>query len=923
MFHALAFAALFLLQCAAVSAAPAVDLQVASGGLWRDVEQRDAVVTGERLIVPQSYRLVALDPVVFGEIVALAPMEFTEAARKVAVVMTLPMPDGSTGRFQIQETQLMAPELAAKFPEIRTWTGQGIDDPSATARIDWTPHGFHAMVLSTTFGRVFIDPQSRGDTINYMSYYARDLPPRERRGATRLPPIDLGALLSGPMRQRSGSVSALSSGTQLRTYKLAVAATGEYTAFFGGTVPLGLAAIVTAVNRVVGIYEVEVAVRMQLVASNNLIVYTDAATDPYTNGNGSTMLMENQTNLDAVILPANYDIGHVFSTGGGGVAQLRVPCVAGLKARGVTGSPNPTGDAFWVDYVAHEMGHQFGGNHSFNSVAGNCSGGNRNVLTAYEPGSGSTIMAYAGICGADDLQPNSDPYFHSVSFDEIVAFTTTSPGNTCGVQTPTFNILPVVTMPPGGFTIPARTPFALTGSATDADGDALTYNWEEYDLGSAGAPGRPTFAPFFRSWSATTSPTRTFPRLSNLLGNTLAIGEVLPNTTRALAFRMTVRDNRSGGGGVVYGTLAFAVTTAAGPFEVTSPNTNVAWAKESTQTVTWNVANTTAAPVSCANVDILLSTDGGNTFSTPLLAGTPNDGTQLVTLPNVNTTTARIKVACSTNVFFDISNVNFTIGVNPGPIVVTTAATSPGQTGATLNGTVSSNGSATTVTFNYGTTIAYGTTVAAVPSPLASGAVNTPVSAAVTGLVCNTLYHFRVTGVNGDGTNNGNDLTFTTSACPILTNTTTTLASDNNPSAAGTAVGFTATVNGTAPSGTVVFRDGGVTISGCAAVATTGSGDTRTAACTTSSLTVGTHTITAAYSGNAGNNPSTSTGLAQQVLGGGPGTAVVVINPFGPISVQGATLIGPIISNFQSAAVIQMGTRRATGRPLPRSISRA
>jgi len=865
MFHALAFAALFLLQCAAAGAAPAVDLQTASSGMWRDVEQRSVAATGERVTVPQRYRLVALDLVVFNETFALAPMEFSAAARQIALVVTLPMPDGSTGRFQIQETQLMAPELAAKFPEIRTWTGQGIDDPSATARLDWTPQGFHAMVLSTTNGRAFIDPYSRGDTTNYMSYYTRDQAPPDRSGFTMYPPIDPGGRMAAEIQRLSQVTVNRSSGTQLRTYRLAVAATKEYTNYHGGTVLLGQAAIVTAVNRVVGVYEVEVAVRMQLVANNNLLVYTNGNSGPYTNDDGFAMLDENIVNLTTVLGLANFDIGHVFSTGGGGVAYLGVPCTAN-KAGGVTGSSIPTGDAFWIDYVAHEMGHQFGGNHTFNSVAGNCGGGNREATAAYEPGSGSTIMAYAGICGADDLQPNSDPYFHTKSFDEIVTYTTVGLGNACAVTTPTGNTLPVVTMPTGGFTIPANTPFALTGSATDADGDALTHNWEEFDLGSAGAPGRPTFAPFFRSWNATTSPTRTFPRLSNLLANTLATGEVLPNVTRALNFRMTVRDNRTAGGGVVYSAVPFTfnVTTAAGPFVVTAPNTNVTWAPGA-QTVTWNVASTTAAPVNCANVDILLSTDGGNTFATTLLAGTPNDGTQSVTLPNVNTTTARIKVACSSNVFFNISNVNFTIGANPGPVVVTGAATSLGQTGATLNGTVSSNGATTTVTFNYGMTTGYGSTVTAAQSPLASGAANTPVSAAITGLVCNTLYHFQAVGANGLGTTNGNDLSFTTAACSILAKTKTRLSSDNSRSTVGDLVTFTASVSGTAPTGTVAFKDGGVNIAGCAAVATSGSGNTRTAACSTSSLTQGTHTIVATYSGDAGNSPSTSRSLSQRV----------------------------------------------------------
>ena len=906
-------AALVLLQFALAGAAwaQAGDLAAETGGVWREVAQRDVQPAGERWIVPERFRMVALDRAAFEAQFFAAPREFTEAARTSPVIVALPMPDGDVARFAIVETEVMAPELAAKFPEIRTWAGQGIDDPASTVRLDWTPQGFHGMVLSAARGRVFIDPYSRGDTTNYMSYFTRDHLSPGRGGFFEMPPIDAGGMMTAHLRSLIASSPQAVTGTQLRTYRLAVAATVEYTTFHSQpnppSVAAGQAAIVTAINRINGIYEAEVAVRMVLVANNNLLVYT-AEPDPYTNNNGSTMLGQNQANVDAVIGSANYDIGHVFSTGGGGVAYLQSVCNGSNKARGVTGSGSPKGDGFWVDYVAHEIGHQFGGNHSFNGSVGSCSGGNRSASTAYEPGSGSTIMAYAGICGSDDLQPHSDAYFHSVNFDEIATFTQSGGGSSCANTTATTNGAPVPTVPAGGFTIPANTPFALTGSATDPNSDALTYNWEEYDLGPAAAPSDPTKVPFFRSWNATASPTRTFPRLVDLLANTTKIGEVLPNVTRALNFRMTVRDNRAGGGGVAWDAIAFNVTTAAGPFQVTSPNTAVTWGSASAQTVTWNVANTASPPVNCANVDILLSTDGGNTFPTTLAAATPNDGSQSVTLPNVTTSNARIKVACATNIFFDISNVNFSIGSVVGPIVATNAATAIGQTGATLNGTVSSNGAQTAVTFQYGTTASYGTTVTATQSPLAAGATNEPVSAAVTGLVCNTLYHVRVVGSSSAGTNNGNDVTFTTSSCAVATATTTSVASSANPAVVGTPVTFTASVTGTAPTGSVVFRANGVVIAGCNGIALTGSGNTRTAACTTSSLAVGTFSIVASYGGNAGNLASNSSGLSQQIVGALPGVATIVANPYGTVAVQGATLNGNTITSFTPNAVIQLGS---------------
>jgi len=632
--------------------------QTSSESLWSNVHEAQIVTVGERHIVPQFYRTVKLDVNGMKNFLLKAPIEFSDETKSKIVILYLPMPDGSMQKFSIVESPIMAPELAAKYPEIKTYLGKGIDDPYASVRFDFTMHGFHAMILSPD-GNVFIDPYSLGDTQNYISYYIIDYINSTKSFECEVL-SDEGRI--NELNYLKGNQILTPTGPQLRTYRVAVAATGEYTAFFGGTVPQGLAAVVTSVNRVNGVYEKEVAVRMVLVANNDTLIFTNASTDPYTNNDGVAMLAQNQTTVDARIGSANYDFGHVFSTGGGGVAYLGVICVAGLKARGVTGSGAPVGDPFDIDYVAHEMGHQFAGNHSFNGSAGSCSGGNRNASTAYEPGSGSTIMAYAGICAPQNLQNNSDPYFHSINFDEIVNYTNFGSGNGCAVTTATGNSAPIVTVPTGGFYIPKSTPFSLTGSATDPNGDALTYCWEEFDLGPAGAPGTPSGnAPIFRSWNPTTSTTRYFPRLVNLLNNTTVIGEILPTYARTLTFRFTARDNKTGGGGVNYAQMQFNVDGNSGPFAVTSPNTNVTWAGSSSQTVTWNVTNTNVAPVNCANVNILLSTDGGQTFPTVLLASTPNDGSESVVIPNTPTTLARIKVEAVGNIFFDLSNVNFTI----------------------------------------------------------------------------------------------------------------------------------------------------------------------------------------------------------------------------------------------------------------------
>ncbi len=628
--------------------------------LWRDVSETAILQKQNRQIVPIFYRTLELNVDRTREVLNRAPVEFTETAKTAKVVLSLPMPNGTFSRFNIVNSPVMELDLAVKYPEIQTYSGQGIDDPTATVRFDLTPAGFHAMILSAN-GTVFIDPYSKGNISNYISYYKKDFIVDDLRRQDFICYFEPDANVAKEISKLVATGINKYSGTQLRTYRLAVATTYEYTTYHGGTVSAGLAAVVTSVNRVNGVYEKEVAVRMILVANNNLIIYTTVS-DPYTNTDGSTMLSQNQTNLDAVIGSANYDIGHVFSTGGGGVAYLGCVCQSSIKAGGVTGSSAPIGDPFDIDYVAHEMGHQFGANHTFNGTTGSCAGANRNASTAYEPGSGTTIMAYAGICSPQNIQMNSDDYFHLASIVEIVTYTTIGAGNGCPVITTSGNNAPVVNAGTRGYSIPINTPFILTGSATDLNSDPLTYCWEEYDLGVAGAPNLPVgTAPIFRSFKGVTSPSRTFPKIADIINNTQVMGEILPSYSRAMKFRLTARDNRTGGGGVGWDSISFSVTSTAGPFQISAPNTAIAWAWNTTQMVTWSVANTNISPVSCSNVKILLSTDGGYTYPTVMVESTPNDGTENISVPSILTTQARIRVEAVGNIFFDISNVNFTI----------------------------------------------------------------------------------------------------------------------------------------------------------------------------------------------------------------------------------------------------------------------
>lgn len=646
--------------------------QQSGRSFWHSaIEQRVPQISERRYIQPKHYYFSRLELLNLKELASLFPHE-KQVREGLAepYMIELPMPDGNFQKFMVAESPVMEQGLAVRYPEIKTYAGYGVTDPYASIRFDITPAGFHAQVL-TPSGAWYIDPYSLSTNEFYISYYKKDMTVDPRRAEEATCVVIADEEIMEEIKFLREQLSWERSGAQLRTYRTAIATTGEYTTFHGGTVVLGLAAVVTALNRVSGIYETEAAIRMNLIANNDLIIYTNASTDPYTNNNGSTMLTQNVNNLNSVIGNANFDVGHVFSTGGGGIAGLGVIC-GSSKARGVTGLPSPVGDPFYVDYVAHEMGHQFGGNHTFNGSSGSCSGGNRNGPTAYEPGSGTTIMAYAGICSPQNTQNFSDPYFHGISLDEIIAFSTLGGGNNCPVITPTNNDAPAVTVPAGGFTIPKSTPFSLTGSAVDPNGDSLTYCWEQFDLGATGAPGSPVGnAPIFRSFKPVASPTRYFPKLADVINNTYVMGEILPSYARTLTFRLTARDNRSGGGGMGKASLQFSVTDAAGPFLVTSPNTAVTWDGSTTQTIQWDVAGTNAAPVNTQFVRILLSTNGGLTFPHVILESTLNDGAEQITLPNLPTTTARIKIEAVGNIYYDMSNANFTIVDNPVPVELT------------------------------------------------------------------------------------------------------------------------------------------------------------------------------------------------------------------------------------------------------------
>ncbi len=777
-------------------------------------------------IEPDRFRAVALDSEGLADVLAEAP---TEGSDDDALVVSLPAPQGGFERFTLVESPIMEPGLAARHPEIATFAGRGIDDRTASIRADIGPRGFHASVRSNT-GSWFIDPFYRQDDSVYASYFAADL--RNSHGDF----VEREDGLHEHLEEIEETVAALDipegPEVQLRTYRLALLSNPGYATYFGGSANV-TAAKVTLMNRVNQIYEDETGIRLVMIANNDLInmdtpemmtladgpcgsapCFTQAQS---TSCSGGT-LTRNRLVIGQIIGASNYDIGHIIlGNPGGGVASLN--SVGGnAKAQGCTGLSAPVGDFFAVDYVAHEMGHQFGGNHTFNGTTSNCSGGNRSAANSVEPGSGSSIMAYAGICGADNTQPNTDPYWSQRSYQEITTFANSDrpainevqnisfygfdtdgdsfrlsfegqqsdpivrgtnytaagiqaaiagipgwPGGTVAVAgfagtgapgdtgfqitfntaplagtnvaqfaltdfvgasgfvgetakggavdnkghtiTPTGNHAPVVETA-ASFTIPVRTPFALTGSATDFDGDEVTYLWEQNDRGAATGTAlqnnTKTNGPLFRVFGTplqrppyvpteynaqgqnhpTTNPTRVFPDAVQIrdgrtnaatgtcpAGDIECFSEFLPTTAYVgfagvnadparLNFRLTARDNR---GGVGSADTVLFLASGAGPFLVTAPVGAEQVARNSMIDVAWDVAGTAAAPVDASQVKISLSLDGGLTFPHVLAESTANDGAERVLLPNTSTTRGRIKVEAVGNVFFDISDSDFTI----------------------------------------------------------------------------------------------------------------------------------------------------------------------------------------------------------------------------------------------------------------------
>lgn len=638
-----------------------------TGKLWKKTTFSNRSAVEENLQSLKNPSLYALDHTALKNTLQGAPKSTDYAKSKI--ILSFPNSDGEFEDFRIYEKSNFEPALQEKYADIRSYVGESV---FGTSKIYFSvsQFGLSTMEMRSDKAVDIIEPYA-ADLSSYVVFKRTDDKGIAKEFECKVPNLT---------KRNSDNVEGKSADDGLlRTYRLALSCTGEYGAW-AGSVANALARMNTTMTRVNGVFENEFSIHLSLIAEEENIIFTTASTDPYSAAaTGASGAWNDE--LKAVLMgttygigDAKYDIGHLFGRSGGGGSAGCIGCVCDSsntydttyqwyrhKGQGFTspGSGTPVGDNFDIDYVAHEMGHQFGGWHTFTHGAE----GNPSQM---EPGSGSTIMGYAGIT-AKDVQAHSDAYFHAASIRDITNYMKTTLGN-CSVNTSNGNTAPVANAG-ADYTIPKSTPFMLTGSATDANGDSLTYDWEQFDLqnsSTANPTATKTSGVNFRSYLPTTSPTRYFPNMTTVLAGNLFTAatelnvEYLPSVARTLNFRLTVRDNKTTGGANGYDDMKVTVNAASGPFKVTVPNTAVTYAGASTQTVTWDVASTTASPVNCANVDILISTDGGTTWSA-LATSVPNDGSESVILPNLDTTTARIMVKANGNIFFDVSDANFTI----------------------------------------------------------------------------------------------------------------------------------------------------------------------------------------------------------------------------------------------------------------------
>ncbi len=638
----------------------------AQNQLWTPISEN--LLSKKKSTELQDFSLFSLDKPLF-----LSSMEGeTSSARQFTLQLPIPFGERKMTHLTLTNAPIIAEGLTNKYPAIQTFKVVETANSLMQGRISW--------VNGTLYGHLIQDEQSffienvqiEGYEDAYLFYKEVDLKTSENTTLACGNNLLEKFKKDQPIFNQTATDSLFD--TNLKVFRLAITATEGFTNASGGTIETALAAIVRALTSLNVIYEKDTGIRFVLHEDNNQLIFTDSMPSPYSDSEDAFGLWwENAFLLDSLLGNENYDLGHVFAaecTGGvSGLAALASVCSTKNKARAASCVFNENLGTFRTT-LYHEIGHQLGANHTWSNCGVFVNEGQRSAATAVEPGSGSTIMSYGGVCGPFDIVATAQDNLHGISIQEIKsALLSDSIG--CYQLIPTENTSPTISVIESGFTIPIATPFELNAIVTDIDNTTLTYSWEQFDTGAVSQIGFPIEnAPSFRAYSPVRESERIFPRVNDIILNKSSDVEVLPDTTRMLTFGVTVRDNDERGGSTAFSEVMFFASAEAGPFTVLQPDSaNIEYAPTDSISILWDVGNTDVAPVNCALVDVYLSFDNGKEFNHLLAEAIPNNGETRVVLPDTTTTRARIKIKCSDNIFFDMSNNRFKI---TAPIISST-----------------------------------------------------------------------------------------------------------------------------------------------------------------------------------------------------------------------------------------------------------
>lgn len=594
-----------------------------------------------------------------------------------SIELILPNEKGDFESFDLMPAKVLSSELQSKYPNVKTYLGKSNDRRNVKVRLSDSPLGVNIWILMPNGLNHFVQPL-KDDSRIYFSYLRSEKPFSE---VFKCYTKTEDKTTSSYIKSKNIGSLQLELSENIKTFRIAISATGEFTSFWGddddsnGTNSEdAFAAVASTINRVNEVFENDLGIHLELVSDSSLL-YDNPETDPYTDD----LNEEVQKTLDDVFGSENYDVGQVFDYGqaDGNAGYIGSVCIDSKKGSAYTSHPfiSTSGgvfmnDYFDLDYVAHELGHQFGAFHTFSH---NMEGAGVNS----EPGSGSTIMGYAGITGLDNVALHGDPYFHYYSIKNITDYVESS---SCFSSESVNNQSPIVSAGED-IVIPMGTAYELIAEASDPDLDILYYCWEQLDNGQVDAtnfgPDKVNGAQA-RSLPPSLLNFRYIPNMTAILNGNLtqrnpSAGdnwETVSNVDRTLTWGITIRDRSADTIGQQGRTASdkkiITVDSNLGPFKIISQNqTGLIWEAGTRQIINWDVAGTNLSPIETKNVNIYFSADGFNS-SEILLENTPNDGSAEVIVPStVSSTNARIMIKPDNSIYFTVNKKDISVIQSP------------------------------------------------------------------------------------------------------------------------------------------------------------------------------------------------------------------------------------------------------------------